>query len=212
MKLYTTPFSANCRRVHATINMLEMENDVEYITPDIVKGDTHTPDYLERNPNGMVPCLEDGSFRLWESNAIMIHLANKKPGNSLYPNNPTVQSDVLRWMFWEKCHFNHHTGAIAWENIGKPNFMKQQPDNRIVETSMEQWHRFAKVLDRHLQHSKWLTGENITLADLSVGTPLMYAEMGKIPVGDYKNIKAWYNRIEDIPAYQKTAPPQEAAA
>src|SRR5580698_8936994 len=97
MKLYSVHNSNNCRRANATI--LHLGLDVELVEMNMA--DMKKPDYLALNPNGKVPTLVDGEFKLWESRAIMQYLASKKPGTSLWPNDPKKQADITRWQFWE---------------------------------------------------------------------------------------------------------------
>ena len=75
MKFYTVPVSPNCCKAESTIYHLGL--DVEIIKKDIMSGELNKEDYLRINPNGMVPALEDGEFKLWESNVIMQYLADK---------------------------------------------------------------------------------------------------------------------------------------
>ena len=67
--------------------------------------------------------------------------------------------------------------------------------------------RFASVLDGALAQREYLVGNALTFADISVGTQLMYAEPGRVPIGDYRNIKSWFARIQALPVWKMTAPP-----
>src|SRR5271154_5258416 len=123
MKLYSIHNSNNCRRVNATIQHLGLGVDVlEETMPELKK-----PDYLALNPNGKVPTLIDGDFKLWESRSIMQYLATKKP-SSLWPNDAKKQADIIRWQFWEATHLSRGTGPYAFEKLFKKIFMKQDAD------------------------------------------------------------------------------------
>ena len=65
MKLHTFVGSPNSHKVQAVVSHLGLEIQIKY--HDFVGGDLRTADYLALNPNGMVPLLVDGAFRLWES-------------------------------------------------------------------------------------------------------------------------------------------------
>ena len=76
MKLYAFPPSSRVLAIMALKDHLEIECDVQAI--DLSMGDQRTPEYAALNPNLKMPMLEDDGFVLWESNAILFHLANKR--------------------------------------------------------------------------------------------------------------------------------------
>ncbi|GAB2901695.1 glutathione S-transferase N-terminal domain-containing protein [Paralcaligenes sp. KSB-10] len=83
MRLYYHPVSSNSRRVLLTAIILGAK--LELITVDLLKGEHKFEAYLQINPNGKVPLLDDDGFRLWESHAIMQYLADKEGAEVLYP-------------------------------------------------------------------------------------------------------------------------------
>ncbi|MEA2751231.1 MAG: glutathione S-transferase [Myxococcales bacterium] len=202
MKLYSIHNSNHCRRDNATIQHLGVDAEiVEMAMPDLKKSD-----YLAINPNGKVPTLVDGDFKLWESRSMMQYVASKKPGNSLWPNDPKKQADIARWQFWESSHLSKGTGAFAFEKLFKKIFMKLDADPVALAAGEKEWHTFAPVLNAQLESRKWMIGDDITLADFSVGACFSYAEASGLPWDDYKHIKAWWSRLGEIPAWKNTAP------
>jgi glutathione S-transferase len=202
MKLYSMHNSNNCRRVNATI--LHLGLDVEIVEPAM--GDMKKPEYIALNPNGKVPTLVDGDFKLWESRAIMQYLASKKPGNALWPSDPKRQADIARWQFWESSHLSKGTGAFAFENLFKRIFMKQDPDPVALAAGEKEFHLFAPILNAQLETNKFVTGAELTLADFSVGACFSYAEPSGLPWNNYTHIRSWCARLNEIPAWKKTAP------
>ena len=202
MKLYSIHNSNNCRRVNATIQHLGI--DVEVVEMDM--GGLKKPEFLANNPNGKVPTLVDGDFKLWESRSMMQYVASKKPGNSLWPNDPKKQADIARWQFWESSHLSKGTGAYAFEKLFKKIFMKLDADPVALAAGEKEWHTFAPVLNAHLETHEWLVGDELTLADFSVGACFSYAEASGLPWNDYTHIKAWWSRLGEVPAWKNTAP------
>jgi glutathione S-transferase len=202
MKLYSMHNSNNCRRVNATIAHLGL--DVEIVEPDMAS--LKKPDYLAINPNGKVPALVDGDFKLWESRAIMQYLASKKPGNALWPNDAKKQADITRWQFWESSHLSKGTGAFAFEKLFKKIFMKQDADPVAVAAGEKEFHQWAPILNGQLESNKFVTGSELTLADFSVGACFSYAVASGLPWGSYTHIKAWWGRLSEVPAWKTTAP------
>lgn len=202
MKLYSIHNSNNCRRVTSTIAHLGL--DVEIVDPGMAG--LKVPEYLKINPNGKVPVLVDGDFMLWESRAIMQYVASKKPGNSLWPNDAKRQADIARWQFWESSHLSKGTGAFAFEKLFKRIFMKQEPDEAALKVGEKEFHTFAPVLNAQLETHPFVTGAELTLADFSVGACFSYAEASGLPWENYPHIRAWWARLNALPAWQSTAP------
>ncbi|GAB6141431.1 glutathione S-transferase [Methylosoma difficile] len=204
MKLYHFPISPNSRRVVATLHQLGLDCELHVV--DLRKREQMQAEFLQLNPNHMIPILEDGDFVLWESNAIMQYLCSKVPGNSLLPADAKTQADISRWQFWQSAHFGSACGIFISENVIKPAFGLGEPDLVEVAKGEERFHRFAKVLDAHLVGRDWMVGDAATLADFSVGSLLALAEMAKYPVEPYTEIKRWYAGIEKLSVWQSSAP------
>jgi glutathione S-transferase len=202
MKLYSMHNSNNCRRVNATIQHLGL--NVEVI--ETAMPDTKKPEYLALNPNGKVPTLVDGATTLWESRAIMQYLASTKGDTAFWPRDPKAQAGIARWQFWEASHLSKGTGAFAFERLFKKIFMKLDPDPVALAVGEKEWHTFAPVLNAQLETRKWVTGDELTLADFSVGACFSYAEPSGLPWEPYTHIRAWVSRLNEVPAWKNTAP------
>ena len=209
MKLYVIAISPNCRQVEAVVHPLDL--DVEIVPMDPQSGELGKAEYLALNPNGRVPTLVDGDFKLWESRAIMQYLAEKQGETSLFPADATKRSDIMRWIYWEALHFNKAVGTICWETVAKPTFGMGDPDESIVEAGIEEFHRFAPVLNDQLDGGTFVTGDDLTLADFALGsfTALVKSTRSRVPIEQYANIASWYRRLDDLPAWDKTKPPFE---
>jgi glutathione S-transferase len=201
MKLFSIQASNNCRRVNAVIQHLGLQVEViEQPMADLKKSD-----FLEMNPNGKVPTLVDGDLTLWESRAIMQYLAEQKPG-SFYPKDVKSRANIARWQFWEATHLSKGTGAFAFENLFKKIFMKQDADPVALAAGEKEWKLFAPILNAQLEGKKFLLGDELTLADFSVGACFSYAEASGLPWNEFTHIKAWWGRLNEIPAWKNTAP------
>ena len=202
MNFYTVNGSPNCRKVHAVINYLQL--DVQINELNIFTGQLDTPEFHALNPNGMVPVLEDGHFLLWESNAIMQYLANAKGDNTFYPGDPKQRADIHRWQCWEQGHFNRASGNLVFENMLKCIFKIGEPDAEKVAAATGDFHKYATVLDGHLADKDFMLGKQLTLADFSVAGFSEYFDTAKIPFRKYPNLVAWLERLDAIPAWADT--------
>ena len=208
MKLYIVNGSNNCRKVQAVIENLGL--DVEVVELNFATGDLKTPEFHALNPNGKVPVLEDGDYKLWESNAIMQYLANGVPGNTLYPEDPRTRIEINRWQFWETAHYNRWIGTLAFEIILKPMFGMGDPDEAAVAEARGFFDKFAPVIDVQLANSPYLVGENPPLADFSVGSFAAYVGGLGLDLNSHANLRDLYTRLDSVAGWAETAPPQAA--
>ncbi|MGC4030025.1 MAG: glutathione S-transferase family protein [Steroidobacteraceae bacterium] len=204
MKLYTSPLSSNARR--AVLAALELGSDVELINVDLAARQQRQPGFLHRNPNGKVPVLEDGDFTLWESYAIMQYLADRTPGQTLYPTDARGRADVNRWMYWCAAQFSVGVAALNWENFVKSLIGLGAPDPGRVQLGEAQVRECIQVLDAHLAQRSYLLGDLFTLADLALVAPFMHEKSAQLPVGDAKHVRRWLAHVQARDSWQKTEP------
>jgi glutathione S-transferase len=203
MQLYLNVLSPNVRRVRLTAAVLGLSLDEKPL--DLGKGAHRSPEYLAINPNGAVPTLVDGDLVLTESRAIMQYLASKKPEAGLLPRDEAARADVTRWQFWDASHFSPALGTMAFEKVIKP-MMGGEPDTRKLEEALVNFRRFAAVLDKRLDGKPYVVGTTLTVADLTIASSLMYAKQVDLPLADYPNVAAWFERITQLDAWKQTAP------
>jgi len=204
MQLYVNLISPNVRRVRLTAAVLGL--DLEEKNIDLAKGEQKAPQFLALNPNGAVPTLVDGDFVLTESRVIMQYLASKKPESGLLPREERARADVTRWQFWDAAHFSPQLGTLAFQKIIKPRMRLGEPDAPKVEEALANFRRFAAVLDKRLDGARYVVGDALTLADLTLACSLMYAAQTDVPLAEFGNVQAWFARISDMEAWKKTGP------
>lgn len=204
MKLYHHPFSSNARKAVMAAKLLNAA--VEPVFVDLTKGEQMKPEFLALNPNHAVPVLVDGDFVLTESHAIMVYLAEGAAPSTLYPSDRQGRAQVLRWMFWASNHLSPAVAGLNFENNLKKMFGQGEADPAQVARHERFFHQYAKVLDGQLATRAYVTGDTLTLADLAIAAPLMYAVAAKLPLEGYAHVKAWMARIEALPAWRETSP------
>src|SRR5260370_17423078 len=194
MKLHIAPPSPRAIKVVALKNFLNLDCEIRVL--DFSKGDHTAPEFAALNPNKVMPVLEDDGFVLWESNAILQYLAAKKPERGLWPSDPKRQSDVLRWMSWEGAHWAPSAcGILITENLLKRIFGGGDPDPAEIARGESEFHRFGGVLDGCLKGSKWLTGDDLTIADYSVGAWMAGAQLAQYPLAKDTEINRWHGAL-----------------
>lgn len=202
MKLHVFPPSPNARKAIMMNHLLDYGADL--VVVDLQAGAQNDPAYLTLNPNGKVPTLEyDDGTTFWESNAMINRMASEK-GSDLWPRSD-LRYDILRWQFWESCHW---TPACA-RFIGQA-FFGQEID---VAEATQNLHRFASVLDDHLNGRDWLVGQEMTTADISVNAIQCHRAACGYPLDGFANLHRWVARIEALEAWKQANPAlQDTAA
>jgi glutathione S-transferase len=177
---------------------------VTYVHVDLTAGSHRTPAFRALNPNAKVPVLEDGARVLWESDAIMCHLA-RHVGSDVWPLDDR-QVDVIRWLSWNQVHFQRAGGALYFENVIKPLFRMGLPDPVKVVAATESFQTHARVLDAHLADREWLVGDTLTVADFSVSATLPYARDAQLPLEEFPAIRRWRDRLNALEAWRHPYP------
>ena len=202
MKLHIVAGSPNCRKVQAVINHLGLPVEIKpYAFPS---PELRSPDYLGLNANAMVPVLEDGSFVLWESNAINQYLADKAGDEALFPRDPQKRADVVRWQCWEIAHFNRAFSIVTWETVLKPAFDLGDANQGLLTSALSNLDRFAAVLDRHMTKRTYVAGDNLTLADYSLVVLEGYRAAIPFDWSPYPAVNAYLDRMRENPHWAKT--------
>ncbi|MFX1764792.1 glutathione S-transferase [Paraburkholderia sp. A1RI-2L] len=165
-------------------------------------GHLDDPSYLAMNPNGKIPTLADGSFVLWESNAIVRYLAMEYgPSSLLYPTDPKVRASIERWLDWS-------LGTLA--PAERPLFLalvRTPPEKRDpakIEADVQNVAALWTLLDRHLQGRFFLENERFSLADIVLGA---YARrwfgLEGIERPALPNLERWYQRLAQRQGFRK---------
>jgi glutathione S-transferase len=169
--LYSMQRSGNSYKVRLALAHLRMPYRLVEI--DILKGESRTPEFLAKNPNGQVPLLEAAPGRyLAESNAILWHLAS---GSRLRPENRIERAEALQWMFFEQHSIEPNIGsAYFWLTLVKGGRELQQ---HALEDWMEEGNRALGVMENHLKHNNYFAA---TRSPTSPSTPIRTWRMNAI--------------------------------
>lgn len=206
MKLYYSD-TLNPRKVCALARYLA--SPVEFMRVELGKGEHLTPAFRAMNPNAKVPVLVDGDLVLWESNAIMCHLA-EKAGSDLWPRDAR-RIDVMRWLMWDATEFAPLASVFYFEHIIKPRFGIGEPDAAETDKARPGFQRYAKVLDAHLKGRRYLVGDALSIADFAVAITLPYADKTGLPVQAFPEIRRWHAQLNELPAWREPFPALQAA-
>jgi glutathione S-transferase len=203
MKLYWHPISSSARRASMAAHLLGL--NVEHVMVDLQKGAQRDPQFLSMNPNGKVPTLVDGDLVLWESMAIMLHLADKAQPTPHYP--ASHKPHIHQWLFWTSAHWSPPIGKLNFERMLKKMMNLGEPDAGAVAQAEKELHVVGKILDDALAGKTWLCGTSVpTLADVAVGVSMMTLHISQLPLQGYPNLMAWFGRMQELPSWKATEP------
>jgi glutathione S-transferase len=191
MKVYDFPASPNCRKVRAVA--YELGLPIEFVNVQIFKGESHTPPFLARNPNGRVPVLEEGDFLLWESNAILGYLASKKNTPSLVPAGARERAEVDRWLFWQLAHVGPAIAKVAFERVVKP-MTGGTADPAAIEAGTRDFRQHTGALEASLGNKEYVAGK-LSIADFALASFYSLAVPSGLTVTDFPRVDAWLGRM-----------------
>ncbi len=193
LKLYDYLPSGNGYKVRLLLTQLA--RPFELVELDIEKGETRTPDFLRKNPNGRIPCLEleDGTH-LWESNAIQFYLAE---GTPFLPSDRLERAQVLQWMFFEQYSHEPYIAVVRfWHHAGSVEKNRAQLAERV-----ERGYQALGVMEKHLSGHRWFVGDRYSIADIALYAYTHVAHEGGFDLGGYPAVRAWLERVRAQPRH-----------
>jgi glutathione S-transferase len=161
--------------------------------------DLKTPEYMKVNPNGKVPTLVDGDFKLFESMAINLYLAKRFNKDGFWPSSPEDQARCYQWSFWGMTEIEKPLLTILID------MFMTAPDKRKPEAVAEAQKTLPKpfaVLNAALDGREYLLGSAFTVADLNLASILSWSRPIKYDFKPYSNAGAWLDRCLARPSYK----------
>jgi len=189
--LYDMPLSGNCHKVRLLLSFLALPYQARPV--DLLGGEQRSSDYLQINPFGQVPVLDDDGLIIRDSQAILVYLAKRYGGEQWWPDDAYRLAQIAAWL-----------STAANEITNGPALLRvHHKFGRDIDIARAR-QITAKVLDivdRQLASRDWLVGDSVSLADLAIYPYLALAPEGGIDIGAYANIVAWFQRISTLPGY-----------
>jgi glutathione S-transferase len=161
--------------------------------------DLKNAEFLKVNPNGKVPAMIDGEFKLFESMAINLYLAAKYGKNGLFPVSLEDQALCYQWSFWGMTEIEKPLLTILIDQFMTP------PDKRKPEAVAEARNALPKpfaVLDGALKDREYLLGNSFTVADLNLASICSWAKPIKFDFGPFPNVGAWLDLCLSRPGWK----------
>lgn len=163
-------------------------------------GKLNDPLYRSMNPNGLIPCLQDDDFILWESNTIVRYLAAQYGDGTLYLPDARLRASAEKWMDWATSGMAEPFKAVF---IGLVRTPPEQQDKVKIAQGMTQLNTLMAIADQALEKQAYLSGDKFGIGDIPLGC-LAYAWFNlSIERPPLPNVERWYQRVSQRAAFQK---------
>ncbi|MBG1260568.1 glutathione S-transferase family protein [Nostoc commune] len=194
LRLYDFLPSGNGYKIRLLLTQLGMP--FERIELNILKGETRTPEFLSKNPNGKIPIIEiePGKY-LAESNAILVYLSE---GTEFLPYDRFLRAQVLQWLCFEQYS---HEPFIATSRFWISILGKTEEYSEAIKQKHEPGYAALSLMEKHLTSYTFFVGERYTIADITLFAYTHVANEGGFDLTEFPAIQAWIERVKAQPRY-----------
>ena len=192
IRLHRFALSGHCHRVELMLSLLGLP--FETVDVDLKGKEQKSPDFLRKNPLGLVPVIEDGAVTVADSNAILVYLATRYDTTGRwYPRDAAGSARVQQWL-------SLAAGPLAFGPAAA----------RVIKVfgAPLDWNRAAAIaadlfghLERHLEQREFLASEHPTIADVAMYSYTAHVPEGGISLAPYPAIGGWLARVEALPQF-----------
>jgi GSH-dependent disulfide-bond oxidoreductase len=163
---------------------------------DTRKGDQFKPEFLALNPNGKVPVIDDNGVIVFDSNAILLYLAEKS-GQFLPANLPAHRGALLSWLMFVATG----VGPFAGQAVHFKHFAPEKVQYANTRYQYEAMRHFS-VLDAHLAKHRYMVGDTYTIVDMDVWgwARMIPFVLGEDAWAKLPNLKRLHDEVNSRPA------------
>ena len=195
LKIWGRLSSLNVRKV--VLAAQELGIPFERVDAGGTFGIVRTPDYLAKNPNALVPVIEDDQVLLWESNVIVRYLCARHAPGTLYPLALPQRFDAERWMDWQQTALNP-AGRHAFVQWIRTRAEQREPD--VIARSVAAIEPLWEMLDQHMANRAFIAGDELTMADLPIAVDWHRWVGLPQPRVERPHLERWYRAMSARPA------------
>ncbi len=198
LRLYGTPLSTCTNKVIYLANFLEIPFEFQLV--NLGNGEQRKPEFLQLNPYGKVPVINDDGFKLAESNTIMRYLAEKQESNS-YPAELRQHTLVNQWLDYISQHVGIETSKIMF-NTYFCKSLSLPSNEQALQEGYFFLNQYLPVIEKQLQNNAYIAGPAITLADFALIATLDVCELIKADLSLYPHLIQWRTNMMDQRFYR----------
>ena len=171
----------------------------EVMPVDTRKGEQHAPAFVAINPNAKTPAITDGDVTVFDSNAILLYLAEKS-GQFLPENTPQARAQMYSWLMFVATGIGPYSGqAVHFKHFAP------EPKEYAVNRYVFEAERHYGILDAHLAKHRYMLGDTYTLVDMALWgwARVVPFILGPDAMGKMPNLKRHLDEINARPAAQR---------
>ncbi len=202
MKLYAHPMSTCSRKVLTVL--AEKNVEAEMVVIDLMKGAQKHESFLETQPFGVVPAIDDDGFKLYESRAIMRYLDETLPGIALTPKDAKGKARMEQFISIEHSYFSSHAMKIVGQKLMNP-MRGQATDESIVEAARKALTTSLDVAEKEVAAHGFMGTTQFSLADIDWMPYVEYlfaAGSGDL-FTSREHLGAWWKKVSERPSWKK---------
>ena len=189
--------SPNVQKIYVMLEETKLPYKEHFV--DVWKGDQYNPDFIKISPNSKIPTIvdQDGPggkpITIFESGAILIYLAEK--AGQFLPKDPAKRYHTLQWLFFQTSGIGPMFGQFTHFKMFAPKDNSYSMSRYQTEVK-----RLYEVMERQLGRSKYLAGEDYSIADIATFPWTRNHDIQGVKWDDNPNLARWFKSIDDRPA------------
>ena len=191
MTLYNIPMSGNCHKVRLLLSLLKLDYTTHDL--DLSKNEQKSEAYLQRNPFGQAPVLDDNGTIIRDSQAILVYLSSQYGGDQWWPQNPKQLAEVTAWLSTAANEIANGPALLRAHHL----FGREINQTMALATT----EKVLNIINTHLINKTWLVDDTMSIADIAIYPYIALAHQGKVDISFFTQISAWCKRIESLPNY-----------
>jgi glutathione S-transferase len=198
LTVYGRNNSINVQKVMWTLGELDLAVDRKDVGGAF--GQNNESWYLDLNPNGLIPVLDDGGSVHWESNVCVRYLAAKYDAGGLWPEDPVARSLSERWMDWMLGVLHPVMTPVFW---GLIRTAEADRDMAAIRAHGETLCDLYAMLDKQLADKPFIAGDHLTIGDIPIGCAAYRWYGLDVPHPELPNLRRCYELLAARPAFQE---------
>lgn len=166
-------------------------------------GGVREPTFLAKNPNGLVPVLEDGEVCLWESNSIVRYLAARYGAGWIWQDDPARRAEADLWLDWTLSELQPALAPVLWGVVRK---LPDYTDPARIAAGMAATEALMEILEAQLARRNFLADDRFGMADIVVGTGVHRWLNMPVERKARPRLQRWYETVAARPAAKVALP------